>query len=65
MCGVACILDISGDPGEHRERAVAMARLLRHRGPDWSGVYADDHAVLAHERLSIVRPAGLPPSSHS
>jgi len=42
-----------------------MARLLRHRGPDWSGVYADDHAVLAHERLSIVRPAGLPPSSHS
>ena len=31
-----------------------MARLLRHRGPDWSGVYADEHAVLAHERLSIV-----------
>ncbi|HNX95248.1 MAG TPA: asparagine synthase B [Holophaga sp.] len=54
MCGIACILDIHGDPKELRERAVAMARRLRHRGPDWSGVYADDHAVLAHERLSIV-----------
>lgn len=54
MCGIACILDIGSDPGGYRERAVAMARLLRHRGPDWSGVYADDTAVLAHERLSIV-----------
>lgn len=54
MCGIACILDIRSDPMGLRERAVAMARLLRHRGPDWSGVFADDHAVLAHERLSIV-----------
>jgi len=54
MCGIACILDIHGDPTELRERAVAMARRLRHRGPDWSGIYADDYAVLAHERLSIV-----------
>jgi asparagine synthase (glutamine-hydrolysing) len=54
MCGIACILEVHGDPRELRERAVAMARLLRHRGPDWSGVFADDNAVLAHERLSIV-----------
>ncbi len=54
MCGIACILDIHSDPRQLRERAVSMARTLRHRGPDWSGVYADDHAVLAHERLSIV-----------
>jgi asparagine synthase (glutamine-hydrolysing) len=54
MCGIACILDIHGDPKELRERAVTMARLLRHRGPDWSGIYADEKAVLAHERLSIV-----------
>ena len=54
MCGIACIFDIQGDPRELRERAVAMARLLRHRGPDWSGIYADENAVLAHERLSIV-----------
>jgi asparagine synthase (glutamine-hydrolysing) len=54
MCGIACILEIHGDAPAMRERAVAMARLLRHRGPDWSGVFADDRAVLAHERLSIV-----------
>ncbi len=54
MCGIACILDIHGDPKGLRERAVAMARLLRHRGPDWSGVYSDDRAILAHERLAIV-----------
>jgi asparagine synthase (glutamine-hydrolysing) len=54
MCGIACILDIQGDPRDLRERAMAMARLLRHRGPDWSGIYADENAVLAHERLSIV-----------
>jgi asparagine synthase (glutamine-hydrolysing) len=54
MCGIACILDFHGDAAAMRERAVSMARLVRHRGPDWSGVYADDHAVLAHERLSIV-----------
>jgi asparagine synthase (glutamine-hydrolysing) len=54
MCGIASILDIHGDPKHLRERAVSMARLLRHRGPDWSGVFADDHAVLAHERLCIV-----------
>jgi asparagine synthase (glutamine-hydrolysing) len=54
MCGIACILDIHDDHKVLRERAMSMARLLRHRGPDWSGVYADEHAILAHERLSIV-----------
>lgn len=54
MCGIACILNIQSDPVQLRENAVAMARILRHRGPDWSGVFADDRAVLAHERLSIV-----------
>lgn len=37
-----------------RSRALALAKKLRHRGPDWSGLFADEHAVLAHERLSIV-----------
>jgi asparagine synthase (glutamine-hydrolysing) len=54
MCGIACILDIDGTLPPLRDRAVAMARLLRHRGPDWSGVWTDDHAIVAHERLSIV-----------
>ncbi len=57
MCGILTILDI--DParsagGELRRQALAMAKKLRHRGPDWSGIYSDDRAVLAHERLSIV-----------
>ena len=54
MCGIACILDIQSDPKALRERAVSMARLLRHRGPDWSGIFADQRAILAHERLAIV-----------
>src|SRR5699024_7418727 len=37
-----------------RPRVLSQARLLRHRGPDWSGVHADEHAILAHERLAIV-----------
>ncbi len=54
MCGIACILDLKSDPAQLRERALEMAALLRHRGPDWSGIFADENAVLAHERLSIV-----------
>jgi asparagine synthase (glutamine-hydrolysing) len=54
MCGIVAILEIRRDAEAHRDRALGMARTLRHRGPDWSGVYADDRAVLAHERLSIV-----------
>ena len=33
-----------------------MSKKIRHRGPDWSGVHADDYAVMAHERLAIVDP---------
>lgn len=53
MCG---IIGLFGKRGKAvpRERALRMAGMLRHRGPDWSGIYADDSCVLAHERLSIV-----------
>lgn len=54
MCGIACVLGTRGDLMELRDRGVAMARLLRHRGPDWSGIFSDENATLAHERLSIV-----------
>lgn len=54
MCGIVCILEIRRDADVLRERSLKLARKLRHRGPDWSGVYADERAVLAHERLSIV-----------
>jgi asparagine synthase (glutamine-hydrolysing) len=54
MCGFFCVFDPAGAADSLRPMALRQARLLRHRGPDWSGIYADDRAVLAHERLAIV-----------
>lgn len=54
MCSIFGVLDLKTDPQELRKTALEMSRLMRHRGPDWSGIYAGDNAILAHERLSIV-----------
>jgi asparagine synthase (glutamine-hydrolysing) len=57
MCGILTVLDIDPSRGNHaelRRQAIAMGRKLRHRGPDWSGIWTCDHAILVHERLSIV-----------
>jgi asparagine synthase (glutamine-hydrolysing) len=54
MCGIVAIFDPKQDPRELRQLAIRLARRLRHRGPDWSGVAVADGAVLAHERLAIV-----------
>ncbi len=54
MCSIFGILDIKSDPVALREQALEMSKLLRHRGPDWSGIYSNDNAILVHERLSIV-----------
>ena len=54
MCGIVGLFDFKSSPQRMRARAVSMASEIRHRGPDWSGVYSDEKAVLAHERLSIV-----------
>ncbi|WMQ73850.1 MAG: Asparagine synthetase B [glutamine-hydrolyzing] [Sodalis sp.] len=54
MCSIFGVLDLKTDPVELRKQALECSRLMRHRGPDWSGVYASDKAILAHERLSIV-----------
>ncbi|MBS3128531.1 asparagine synthase B [Candidatus Woesearchaeota archaeon] len=56
MCGIVGIFDIKSKPEDYKRRAFKMASLLRHRGPDWSGMYSDETVVLAHERLSIVDP---------
>jgi asparagine synthase (glutamine-hydrolysing) len=65
MCSILAILDIDGDETMLRKRALKLSALLRHRGPDWSGVWADDKAVLAHERLAIVDPGtGAQPLVH-
>ncbi|MGN2610773.1 asparagine synthase B [Aliivibrio fischeri] len=54
MCSIFGILDIKSDPTLLRTTALEMSKKLRHRGPDWSGIYSSDKAILAHERLAIV-----------
>jgi asparagine synthase (glutamine-hydrolysing) len=54
MCSILAILDIEGDAAPLRARALRLTKLQRHRGPDWSGVWASNRAVMAHERLAIV-----------
>jgi len=57
MCGIVGIFDIKSDLNDLRQKALQMSRKIYHRGPDWSGIYTCDRAILAHERLSIVDPA--------
>ena len=55
MCGIFCLFDLGTDASSAaRDLALKQARLLRHRGPDWSGMWAGHGAVMAHERLAIV-----------
>lgn len=54
MCGIFGILDIKSDVTELRTQALELSKLLRHRGPDWSGIWNNDKAILCHERLAIV-----------
>jgi len=54
MCGIFGILDIKSDVAELRTQALELSKLLRHRGPDWSGIWNNDKAILCHERLAIV-----------
>jgi asparagine synthase (glutamine-hydrolysing) len=54
MCSILGILDLKSDPVALRTQALDLSRRMRHRGPDWSGVYANSNAILVHERLAIV-----------
>lgn len=54
MCSIFGVFDIHSYSRDLREQALRLSRLMRHRGPDWSGIYQNDRVVLAHERLSIV-----------
>lgn len=56
MCGIAGIFNIKRQTAEWRNKALSMAKKIRHRGPDWSGIYCGGSCILAHERLSIVDP---------
>lgn len=56
MCGIVGVFDLKIDSQELRPQVLKQSKRLRHRGPDWSGIYCGEKALIAHERLSIVDP---------
>ena len=56
MCGIVSIFNIQEQTKQLRDKVLKMSQKIRHRGPDWSGIYCGKSAILAHERLSIVDP---------
>lgn len=56
MCGIIGAFDLKRPSAELRPQVLKMSKKIRHRGPDWSGVFSSDKAILAHERLAIVDP---------
>lgn len=56
MCGIVSIFNVKHQTAQLRQKALRMSKKVRHRGPDWSGIYCGKTAILAHERLSIVDP---------
>ena len=57
MCGILAILGVDPTRTNYtalRNQGLAMAKKIRHRGPDWSGIYSDEGAIVLHERLCIV-----------
>ncbi|MFN0729735.1 asparagine synthase B [Polaribacter gochangensis] len=57
MCGIVCAFDLKEKADILRPQLLEMSKKIRHRGPDWSGIYSDEKAILAHERLAIVDPS--------
>lgn len=57
MCGIVCAFDLKQKAETLRPKVLEMSKVIRHRGPDWSGIYSDEKAIMAHERLAIVDPA--------
>ncbi|MGB5480828.1 MAG: asparagine synthase B, partial [Eudoraea sp.] len=57
MCGIVCAFNVKESTETLRPQLLEMSKKVRHRGPDWSGIYSNAKAILAHERLAIVDPA--------
>lgn len=57
MCGIVCLFDAKQNTDTLRPKVIEMSKKIRHRGPDWSGVFQDEHVIFSHERLAIVDPA--------
>ncbi len=56
MCGIVGAFELKTDAQVLRPTVLEMSKRVRHRGPDWSGIYCGEKAIIAHERLSIVDP---------
>jgi asparagine synthase (glutamine-hydrolysing) len=56
MCGIVCVFDLKTEPHLIRPQILDMSKKVRHRGPDWSGMYYGEKVLMAHERLAIVDP---------
>lgn len=57
MCGIVCAFELKRSAELLRPQLLDMSKKIRHRGPDWSGVYSNEKVIMAHERLAIVDPA--------
>tara|TARA_B110000014_G_C20105904_1_gene581520 strand:+ start:471 stop:2135 length:1665 start_codon:yes stop_codon:yes gene_type:complete len=56
MCGIVCAFDLKDRSENIRPNILKMVKKVRHRGPDWSGIFSSENAIMAHERLAIVDP---------
>ncbi len=56
MCGIVCVFNTKQSVKSLRPQILEMSKKIRHRGPDWSGIFVDDAAIMSHERLGIVDP---------
>ncbi len=56
MCGIVCAFNLKQPAESLRPKILQMSKKIRHRGPDWSGIYSNNNAIIAHERLAIVDP---------
>lgn len=56
MCGIVCVFDTKQKNEAIRPQILEMSKKIRHRGPDWSGIYQHDNVIFSHERLAIVDP---------
>jgi len=56
MCGIVCAFRLKESSELLRPQVLSMSKKLRHRGPDWSGIFTNDNAIMSHERLAIVDP---------
>ncbi|GHC58200.1 asparagine synthase B [Ulvibacter litoralis] len=56
MCGIVCAFKLKETAETLRPQVLEMSKSIRHRGPDWSGIFSNENAIMAHERLAIVDP---------